>query len=296
MLPAEVAKRPGRTMLDREEYIEQAHLFGLLQDRIPQNVPLQDALQQAKDEVLATSKLTLAIDFLLTELRHSGCLAPAMRRLSHYFTGFQSFVIESAEDERGRFDMRIAVQMLKSEASYRADSPLTTAVFLFQFECLSRNRLSYDAGLQAMTQDPIYNPDWQAWITTVRRQIGLVDFADLVYVRSDYYRLRKGAGGQPAPPEKPVLFGLKEGRIAWANRRKDPLYLFAALQRQLGYPQVPRPRPPDETPQLIPQLLKRMDRLETRLKLMEEEQRKGAIDLPKFYQNPGAPPLPLDDE
>ena len=39
-----------------------------------------------------------------------------------------------------------------------------------------------------------------------------------------------------APPEKPMLFGEKEGKIAWANRKKDPLYLFAALQRHLGYP------------------------------------------------------------
>ena len=38
-----------------------------------------------------------------------------------------------------------------------------------------------------------------------------------------------------------MLFGEKEGRIAMANRRKDPLYLFSALQRHLGYPSVPRP-------------------------------------------------------
>ena len=41
----------------------------------------------------------------------------------------------------------------------------------------------------------------------------------------------------------PALFGEKEGKIAKANRGRDPLYLFAALQRQLGYPEVPRPRP-----------------------------------------------------
>ena len=35
----------------------------------------------------------------------------------------------------------------------------------------------------------------------------------------------------------PPLFAEKEGKIAKANRGRDPL-LFAALQRQLGYPEV----------------------------------------------------------
>ena len=47
-------------------------------------------------------------------------------------------------------------------------------------------------------------------------------------------------------PKFPTLFGEKEGKIARANRGRDPLYLFSALQRQLGYPEVPRPRRPDE--------------------------------------------------
>ena len=41
-------------------------------------------------------------------------------------------------------------------------------------------------------------------------------------------------------PPVPPLFGEKEGKIAKASRGRDPLYLFAALQRQLGYPEVPR--------------------------------------------------------
>jgi hypothetical protein len=282
-------------MLEREEYIEQGHFFNLLLERIPQNVPLQDVLLQAKDEILTTTRLPLAIDYFLTELRHSGCIAPAMRRLKHYFSSFQAFLVESAEDERGRFDMRIAVQILRAEAKYRAEAPTKPGAFLFQFECLSRNRLSYDRGLLAITEDPIFDDEWREWIRTVRRQVGIVDFADLLYVRSQYYLVRTGRAGEPAEPEKPVLFGEKEGKIAWANRRKDPIYLFAALQRQLGYPQVPRLQPADPTPDLLPQMLRRMERLESRLKLLEEEQRKGAIDLPKFYQRPDQPPLDPDE-
>ena len=80
------------------------------------------------------------------------------------------------------------------------------------------------------------------------RQVGLIDLADLVYVRSpEYWRLEKRdallAGREDAGPNRVILFGDKEGRIARANRGKDPLFFFAALQRQLGYPIIPRPAP-----------------------------------------------------
>jgi hypothetical protein len=64
------------------------------------------------------------------------------------------------------------------------------------------------------------------------------------------------------------------------------LALFSALHRHLGYPEVPRPAKPDESPQLVPQLLRRVEKLESRLKLVEEEQR-GGIDLESYYVNPG---------
>ena len=87
--------------------------------------------------------------------------------------------------------------------------------------------------------------------------------------------------------EKPILFSEKEGKIAWANRRKDPLYLFAALQRHLGYPVVPRPKRPDESVNLLPLLMQQVQRLESRVKLLEEEAR-GGIDITKFYNKSGA--------
>ncbi|MBV8229748.1 MAG: hypothetical protein JO329_07180, partial [Planctomycetaceae bacterium] len=46
-------------------------------------------------------------------------------------------------------------------------------------------------------------------------------------------------------PKFPILFSEEEGKISRANRGRDPLHLFAALGRQLGYPEVPRPRRPD---------------------------------------------------
>ncbi len=276
-------------MLSREEYIEQAYMYRVLSERLPENVPLQDLFQQIRDEVLATTKLPMALDYLLSELKHSGMFAPAMVKLAHYFTPFQAYIIQEAESERGRFDMRVAVEVLRYEATYRAESPTPQGVFLYQFETLSRNRLRYDPGLKAISQDQIFSDDWRKWILEVRRQIGILDVADMIFVRSQYYVTRvKGGRKDDDKPLKPILFGEKEGRIALANRRKDPLYLFSALQRQLGYPIVPRPKPPDEVPQLIPQILRRLERIENRLKLLEEEQ-KGGIDLAKFYKPPAPP-------
>ncbi len=275
-------------LLSSDEYVEQAHFFRTLVDRLTENLPLQELLAQGREEGLASTNLPLAVDFLLSELRHSGLLAPAMRRLQHYFTPFQTYLIAEAENDRGRFDMRVALQVLHHEARYRAEPGSPQGIFLYQFETLCRNRLNYDTGLAAIAQDPIYNQDWRDWLKMVRRQIGIVDFSDMVFVRSEYYRRQRERKGNQLVSEddKPVLFGEKEGKIAFASRRKDPLFLFAALQRHLKYPAVPRPVAAEETAQLVPQLLRRLERLETRMKLVEEEQREGSIDLSRFYKKP----------
>jgi hypothetical protein len=107
--------------LERSEYIEQAYLYELLEARIIQQVPIQELLEQVRLEIAANTRLPLAIDFLLTELKHSGTMAPAMRRLGHYFTPFQTYLIEEAEADRGKFDMRVALKILRCEVNYRAE-------------------------------------------------------------------------------------------------------------------------------------------------------------------------------
>jgi hypothetical protein len=278
-------------MLEREEYVEQAYLFRMLGERLPDNFPLQELLEQIHHELLATTKLPMAVDFMLAELRHRGVMSSAMRRLPHYFTAYQTYIIQAAEDDRGRFDMRVAIEILRHEAAYLGERPTPEGLFMYQFETLSRNRLRYDRGLDAMSVDPMYNNDWREWIQTVQRQIGIVDFADMIYVRSaEYLRRRTHPGAPPPVAEKPLLFGEKEGKIAWANRQKDPMYLFAALQRHLGYPSAPRLKRPDDTREQIPLLLRRLERLEMRIKLLEEESREG-IDITKFYAQDGKPPV-----
>lgn len=281
-------------MLDREEYIEQAYFFHMLANRAEQRVATQELLKSAREEILATTKLPMAIDFLASELRLSGVFAPAMHRLSHYFSRFQAYVVEMAESEGGKFDFAVALAILEREANYRAAGATRQGIFLYEFECLCRNRLGYDRGLEAIAADDIFDDDWREWINIVRRQIGIVDFADLVYVRSEHYQQNRARTGQTLEAGKPALFGVKEGRIALANRHKDPLLLFAALERHLHYPSVPRPKPIDESRQILPNVLRRVERLESRLRLLEEEQ-KGGIDLSKLYTRPDRPP-PIEDE
>ena len=279
--------------LPREEYVEQQHLFEVLGQRLRENNPAQEILGMIREEILATTKLPMAVDFMAAELRHLGAFASAMERLGHYFTPFQCFVMREAENDAGRFDLRVGLLILAREAAYRAEGATRQGLFLYQLEVLSRNRIGYDAGLEAVARDPAYDESWRNWILTVRRQIGIVDLADLIFVRSEYYHERRAAdAGNPG--EAPALaaaasaegfaplFGRQEGRIAWANRGKDALLLFAALHRQLGYPEAPKPKPEDPEQRLLPQLARRVEQLESRLKLVEEEQR-GGINLERFY-------------
>jgi len=284
-------------MLDRDEYIEQAYLFRSLLERLEENASVQDLLESLQEEILSTTNLPKAVGFLAAELRLTGTLNSGMKRLSHYFTPFQTYVISEAERDGGRFDFRTALEVLRLEADFRGKGATPQASFVYQFETIARNRLGYDRGLEAVSRDPIYDADWQEWILSVRREVGVVDFADLLYLRSElYHKARQAQGFDLDGPEKPILFAEKEGRIALANRRKDPLLLFAALQRHLNYPTVARAQRVDEQKQIIPLLLRRVERLEARMKLVEEEQR-GGIDLDRFM-GPGAkgiPPVKLDE-
>ena len=171
-------------MLAREEYIEQSYLFRTLGERMLDGVATQDALKSLGHEILATTKLPLAIDYLVSDLKLTGTLAPAMHQLNHYFTTFQTFVMHEAEDEEGRFDLRTALAILERESCYLAESGSPEGLFFYRFECLSRNRLDYMRGLAATAADDMFDTDWKEWIKMVSRQVGLIDLADLIYIRS----------------------------------------------------------------------------------------------------------------
>ena len=276
----------------------------------------QELLKQVKFEILSSTKLPMAVDFMATEMLHRGTMGSAMSRLTHYFSPFQVYIITESEKEEGRFDFRVGLEILEALAKYystleflpeysdlsaqiqtegipidltytegrslKSPNQFITpqGIFLFEIEAISRNRLNYETGLSAMAEDPIFNVDFREWVRIVAHQLGFVDLAEMIYVRSQYYLDR---GGDAAG--KKILFGRKEGQIALANRRKDMGFLFSSLQRQLGYPPVPRTMftESEETKRIL--LEHRMDLLETRLRLLEEE-KAGGINLNNYYAKP----------
>jgi hypothetical protein len=267
--------------LDREEYIEQVYFFRVFRERLALNLAAQEILERLHEEILSTTRLPFAVQFLATDLKHTGILASGFARLSHYFSPFQTFVIGQAERAGLRFSMPMALLILEREATYRAREATRQGLFIYQFEAISRNRLGYDEGLAAMAADQFFDPDWHGYLNMVRRQVGTVDFADLIYVRSELYVQDERRRDPEYVPPVPPLFGEKEGKIAKASRGRDPLYLFAALQRQLGYPEVPRPKERDDTETKIQLLQTKLREMEARLRLVEGEIR-GQIDLSQF--------------
>ena len=276
-------------VLDREEYIEQAYFFRALRER-QESAATQELLELVHQEILATTQLPFAIQFMAGEVKHSGLLSSGLARLPHYFTPYQAFVVRGTEHETLRFSLELALLVLQREAEYRAASVSRPGLFVYQFEVMCRNRLGYDDGLTCMAADPAYDADWKTFLTDLRTQVGVIDFADLLYLRSELYvadqRRQDSDYVAPVPP----LFGEKEGKIAKANRERDPLYLFAALQRQLGYPEVPRPRPRDDLAAKIDVLQVKLDTMAKRLMVLEGDLR-GQLDLSQL-----ARPELLSDE
>jgi hypothetical protein len=272
-------------VLDREEYIEQAYFFRAFRERMADGQPAQEILSRVGEELLSTTRLPMAVAFLKSEIRAVGLMGPAMGRIGHYFTPFQTHVVSQAETDVSKFPMEQALLILEREAKYKADGPSLPGLFVFQFEAVSRNRLGYNRGLDAMAGDPFYTEDWRDYIATLRARLGDVDFADLIYVRSGYFVTERRRQNPGFVPKYPALFGEKEGKIARANRGRDPLYLFSALQRQLNYPEVPRPRRPDEAEARIALLELRVTQLENRIKAMESEAQ-GDVDLSQFRVKP----------
>jgi hypothetical protein len=256
-------------VLEREEYIEQAYFFHAFRERLMDGLPAQEILSRIGEELLSTTKLPLAVSFLHSEIKGSGLMAPAMERIGHYFTAFQTHVVGQAEITQSRFSMEQALLILEREARYKSENLTLPGLFIFQFESISRNRLGYTRGLEAMAKDPFYDDDWRDYILTLQMRLGDVDFADLIFVRSSYFVRERQKVSPGFVPKYPSLFGEKEGKIARANRGRDPMFLFSALQRQLGYPEVPRPRRPDELEARVLLLEQKLAMLENRLKLAE---------------------------
>jgi hypothetical protein len=146
-------------VLEREEYIEQAYFFRTLRERLAEGMATQDVLERVHQEILSTTRLPYAIQFLATELKHTGLLSTGFARLPHYFSRFQSYIVAQTEAESLRFSIDTGLLVLEREAEYRAGQVSAPGLFVYQLEVLSRNRLGYDEGIQSMAEDPVYDQD-----------------------------------------------------------------------------------------------------------------------------------------
>src|SRR4051794_34087627 len=108
------------TVLEREEHIEQAYFFRVLRERLSANMAAQDVLEHIDQEILSTTRLPYAIQFLSAELKHSGLLSSGFARLGHYFAPFQAFLVRGTEEEGSRFNVDTALLVLEREALFRA--------------------------------------------------------------------------------------------------------------------------------------------------------------------------------
>ncbi len=266
---------------ERDECIEQAYFFRTLRERVQTENAAQDVLASIAEEVLTTTRLPMAVQFLATEMKHTGQLASGFAKLPHYFTPFQRFVVRASDEDKRKFPFLTALQVLEREATYKAGTPTHAGLFVYQFEAITRNRLGYTDGLVAMSEEPFFTSDWQENANIVRRQVGIVEFAELVYLRSVQYVTDRRRQNPEYTPSLPPLFGEKEGKIAKASRGKDPLFLFAALQRQLAYPEVPKPARKDDAGVKLEQLEKKVRDMDTRLRILEAEAR-GTFDPTQF--------------
>ena len=60
------------TVLEREEYVEQAYLFRTVRERLADNQAAQDVFQRVGEELLSSTRLPYAVAFLAAELKHTG--------------------------------------------------------------------------------------------------------------------------------------------------------------------------------------------------------------------------------
>ncbi len=117
-----------------------------MRERVEERVPTQVILAQIHEEILATTRLPLAIQFLATELKHTGLLASGFARLPHYFTPFQAFVVRQTEEEAQ--PLQPGDRPVRSSNAKPSTAPKRRrrrGCSSISSRRISRNRLGYDA-------------------------------------------------------------------------------------------------------------------------------------------------------
>ena len=275
-------------VLEREEYIEQAYFFHAFRERLIDGLPSQDILSRIGEELLSTTRLPLAVSFLSTDIKGSGVMAPAMARIGHYFTPFQTHVVDQAEQDAQPLrdgasptgpgaggEVQGGEPIPAGAVRLPVRGPVAQPARLYEGPGGDGGRPLLHRGLAGL------HPD--APQPARRRRLRRPDLRALRVFRERAKQLNP-----EFIPKFPTLFGEKEGKIARANRGRDPMYLFSALQRQLGYPEVPRPRRPDELEARVLLLEQKIAQLENRLKAAESDLQQDDAS-PRCWSSPRIP-------
>ena len=127
-------------ILDREEYIEQAYFFHVLRERLAANMATQDVLERVHEEILATTRLPYAIQFIATEVKHTGLLSSGFSRLPHYFLDASSVNASSAVSLTDLGKGRLVAARNSSSMPVRPASTMRLGTSAATSSSLSRRR------------------------------------------------------------------------------------------------------------------------------------------------------------
>src|SRR5438876_9366780 len=103
-----------------------------MRERLASNMATQEILEHIHEQILSTTRLPYAIQFLATELKHTGLLSSGFARLPHYFTPFQTFVLRQTEQDPVRISIETALLVLEREAEYRSGKPTAPGLYIYQ--------------------------------------------------------------------------------------------------------------------------------------------------------------------
>ena len=135
-----------------------------------------------------------------------------------------------------------------------------------------------------MRGDPFYDPDWRDFLALVQAPDRRGRFRRYRVFALAVLCAGSAVVGRLCSAGLAIVWR-EGGQDRQGQSRPRPLYLFAALQRQLGYPEVPRSKPKDDVGSRIEALKVKIRELETRLKLVEGEVQ-GRVDLSEFLAKP----------
>ena len=122
-----------------------------------------------------------------------------------------------------RFSMEQALLILEREAKYKSENPARRPVHF-----PVRVSVAKPAGLHpgtgaAMSADPLYTEDWRDYILMLQTRLGDVDFAKPHPSYYAHFVKERRKTNPEFEPKYPTLFGEREGKIARANRGRDPV-------------------------------------------------------------------------